>query len=628
MGDRLARWAEAVASRLFGPVFALDATRVGRRTSTFVARWVYLLILVSVLGLFFYSWWDRRSSGGVVHPSVMTRFAEEFFWVYVVTQFLAVVALTPAFTAAAITDEKERKTLDFLLITTLTGREIVFGKLAVRFGVLLTLVLAGLPIVALMQFFGGIEPRLLFLTVGMTLITVASLSAISICASVLLSRTREAVMLSYGLPAAYVFASLLGMNYFWRTEWRWAAESFAIGNPFVVGARLDRAFAQGGTPSAAISYIVFHAVVAVLGFAIAALRLRASAEGRGIPGAKPRGVVRRFVAWVMARRTEARTHPPVSDQPVLWREVHTDPGGGLVHRLFVVGVLAAIVLPFCGIVYDTLLSSRYYYRTYRGPWYYFREQVQVWVCAVTCGLGIIMMLRATLRGAAAVAGERDRDTWTSLICTPLSTREILHGKWAGCLWGQRDAMYLLGAVWVVGILTVSVSPITLAAAAGVLWVYLGAFAWLGMRCSATARNTRIAIARAVPTAIFLGGGFWFFVVCCCIAAPMRGASDGPEYILAAIAGITPPVVLAGLPALDSEVFDLPRRGLGPIYTALLSAVAGGVGWFFLGNLWSESARDAFNVEANRTEPKPPEPRRPGQLEPWDDEPIDDGSPSR
>ena len=93
MGDRLAGWAEAVASRLFGPVFALDATRVGRRTSTFVARWVYLLVLLSVLGVFFYSWWDRRSSGGIVHPSVMTRFAEEFFWVYVITQFLAVAAL-------------------------------------------------------------------------------------------------------------------------------------------------------------------------------------------------------------------------------------------------------------------------------------------------------------------------------------------------------------------------------------------------------------------------------------------------------------------------------------------------------------------------------------------------------
>ena len=72
---------------------------------------------------------------------------------------LVVVALTPAFTAAAITDEKERKTLDFLLVTDLSTREIVFGKLAARAGALFTLVLAGLPILSLIQFFGGIEGK-------------------------------------------------------------------------------------------------------------------------------------------------------------------------------------------------------------------------------------------------------------------------------------------------------------------------------------------------------------------------------------------------------------------------------------------------------------------------------------
>ena len=159
MGDRLADWAALAAGRLFGPVFALDATRVGRRLSTHLIRWLYLLILAGVLGLFFYAWRDDLSApGGVVHPSVLTRFAENFFWVYSVTQFLVVCALTPAYTAAVITDEKERKTLDFLLVTTLTGREILFGKLAARLGALLTFVLAGLPVVALMQFFGGIEP--------------------------------------------------------------------------------------------------------------------------------------------------------------------------------------------------------------------------------------------------------------------------------------------------------------------------------------------------------------------------------------------------------------------------------------------------------------------------------------
>src|SRR5205814_729424 len=101
-------------------------------------------------------------------------------------------------------------------------------------------------------------------------------------------------------------------------------------------------------------------------------------------------------------------------------------------------------------------------------------------------------------GAGAIAGEKDRDTWTSLLATPLGTHEILVGKCYGCVFGQRDAMYLLAAVWAVGVLTMSVNPFAVALAAGALAIYLVAFAWLGIACSVTARNTRTAIARAVP----------------------------------------------------------------------------------------------------------------------------------
>jgi len=632
MGDRLVAGAEAVATRVFGPVFALDAMRVGRRLSTFAARWVYLLVLVSVLVVFFYSWWrDLHAPGGVVHPSVLTRFAESFFWVYTVTQFLAVCALTPAFTAATITDEKERKTLDFLLITDLTGREIVFGKLAVRFGVLFTLVLAGLPVVALMQFFGGIEPRLLFLTAGMTLVSVLSLSAVGMCLSVLLRRTRDAVAAAYGLPAAYVFFSLYFLANVPRASgWHEYAVYFASGNPFYVGSQLDRAFSAGGVPPVAAWYVGVHAAVGVLGFAVAAFRLRSSAEGRGIAGAKPRGAARRLFAWAIGRRTEARPHQPVGDRPVRWREVHVEPGStsGLIHRLLVLVVLAAVGLPFLGIVYDALVASHSYYRS---PWEMFQRQTQAWVCAVTCGLGVIMMLRATVRGAGAVAGERDRDTWVSLITTPLPTHDILHGKWLGCVLGQRDAIALLLAVWAVGVLTGSVAPLSLLLTAVALAAYLAAFAWLGIRSSVTARNTRLAVARALPTAIFLGGGYWFFLGCCCMGVGARGAGEGLAYLSAAVAGITPPAVLGGLPALDSEVFrNASSRSMGFLVTALLSAAAGVAGWLALANAWAESARHSFNVEANRNPSDPEFPRRLArhQLEPWDDDSTDAASPAR
>src|SRR5256885_15603527 len=102
--------------------------------------------------------------------------AEKFFLAFAVTQFLVVVALTPVYVAGTIAVEKERKTLEFLLATDLRNREIVFGKLAARVTNLLMYVFAGLPIVAVLQLFGGIGPNLLLAALAATAANVIGVS--------------------------------------------------------------------------------------------------------------------------------------------------------------------------------------------------------------------------------------------------------------------------------------------------------------------------------------------------------------------------------------------------------------------------------------------------------------------
>src|SRR5262245_4243686 len=348
MGDWLAGWFERIAGRLFGPVFALEATRVGRRLSTFLIRWTYLLILVGVLGVFFHSGQqDLVDAYKSVDLRARASFAESFFWMYAFAQFLIVCAFTPVFTAT-ITDEKERKTLDFLLVTNLSGLEIVFGKLAVRIGVLLMLVLAGLPVIALLQFFGGIEPQLLFLTTGMTLVTVLSLSAVSALASMLMNRNRDAVILAYAIPAAYLYVSLQ----FPSRVLDDMLEAVTAGDPFRVARDIDRGSSWSGVPNEALRYIAFHGVVAVLGFALATAFFRRSARSGGTPKTKSHGALKRFLAWALGQRIEAleHQHPPVSDRPVWWREVDLGTGGGVLRRLLMLGLLIAVFWPFVKIV--------------------------------------------------------------------------------------------------------------------------------------------------------------------------------------------------------------------------------------------------------------------------------------
>ncbi|MBA4188006.1 MAG: hypothetical protein C0467_08300 [Planctomycetaceae bacterium] len=629
MGDRLAAWASLVADRVFGPVFTLDATRVGRRFSTFLIRWAYLLVLVGVLAVFYRSWrGDLNAPGGVVHPSVLTRFAENFFWVYSVTQFLVIATLTPAFTAATITDEKERKTLHFLLVTDLTGREIVFGKLAARIGALLTLVIAGLPIVSLMQFFGGIEPRLLLVSLSMTISTVLSLSALSVAASVLMARTRDAVLLAYALPVAYLylsFAAVDGIGWSTNPQVQTLADRFVRGNPFIAGREMGRTLDLDDIPPAAVWYVGFHVVVAVFGMVFAAWRIRASVRREGGTAA-PRSRAGMMMAWVLGRRSRARWHPVVTDDPIRWREIHVEPGSnsGILHRVFFFSILVAVFVPFFNIASLLLLDSGY--GQFRSPLETFRSSTKLWVCTVTCLFGILMLLRATVRGASAIAGERDRDTWVSLIGTPLTVREILNGKWAGCVWGQRDAMILLGTVWAIGVLTGSVNVVAITLTGIALGAYLSAFAALGISCSADARSSRVAIGRAVPTALLLLGGYWFVLGCCCAGAGWSGAGELVGYASLFIAACTPVVVLAALPAMDSEILLSSRDGILTVWflTGVAGVVVGTVGWGWLAMIWSEKAHAAFAKEANRdheipgARPRGPRsaPQQGGQLDNW------------
>ena len=530
MRDRFARWAWECAVRFFGPVFAWEATRIGRRLSTFIVRWIYLLILAGVMGMFFFtSLQSLHARDGPVSLSALARFSENFFWTYTVTQFIVIAALVPALTAGAITSEKERKTLGFLLVTSLSAKEIVFGKLGARVAELGMLILAGMPLLSILQFVGGIDPRLIFLAAGMTISTVISLSAISAAASVQMARTREAVLVAYVIPFAYTYGSSLGFDVAGRSS---AVEFFAAGNPIVAADRLGASLDRDRMMEIAARYVAFQVIVAVLGFGFAVMRLRRSAEPRSASVGRARGSLGRFILWICNRRTEAREHRPLGDDPVGWRELYVEPGsgGGLLRRLFMVAIVAAIALPFL----DILLQQ--------GGWLTFQERVKIWVCGSTGGLGVLMLLRATVRGASSVAAERDRDTWMTLIATPLTTAEILRGKWMGCVWGQRDMMYLLAGVWITGVLTNSVNPFFLALTALGLGVYLNAFAWVGIRLSIAAKNARVAIAWAVPQALILAGGFWIVIGCCLFGVALGGAGEGVAHISSFFAGATPALV--------------------------------------------------------------------------------------
>ncbi len=71
--------------------------------------------------------WMDTSLNGTNHRQA-SFLALKFFEAFMMVQIVAVSILTPAFVAGAIAEEKDRKTLEFLLATDLRNREIVLSK--------------------------------------------------------------------------------------------------------------------------------------------------------------------------------------------------------------------------------------------------------------------------------------------------------------------------------------------------------------------------------------------------------------------------------------------------------------------------------------------------------------------
>jgi hypothetical protein len=191
--------------RLFGPVLLYEGLRAARRPRFFLLRWLYAIGLLILLLWVHWVWGLNEYHAAAVQNAYrqQARLAEQFFYAFALVQFAAVVLLTPAYVAGGVAEEKERKTLEFLLATDLRGREIVFGKLLARLGNLALFVLTGLPVLSLMQFFGGIDPGMLLASFAATALTAISLAALGILLSVQRRRARDAIILTYMAAAGY-----------------------------------------------------------------------------------------------------------------------------------------------------------------------------------------------------------------------------------------------------------------------------------------------------------------------------------------------------------------------------------------------------------------------------------------
>jgi hypothetical protein len=152
------------------------------------------------------------------------------------------------------------------------------------------------------------------------------------------------------------------------------------------------------------------------------------------------------------------------------------------------------------------------------------------------GLGVLFLaaLMVGVRAATAISGERESRTWEALLLTPLSTRELVHGKVRGIVQSALPylAAYALAAIllaWLAGPRELQVLLLTLLPA----WPIMSVAGAVGINQSARAADSWRSILATVR--LITVGGFLTAVVSNFVigflALVMMGLGDVIEKLL-------------------------------------------------------------------------------------------------
>src|SRR6266478_514538 len=404
-----------------------------RRTRQYVFRWLYAAwMTVQLAGLAFIYYFQalflpEQTDVTVVICSVITP-------VFVAQQFILLIRSTPVFVAGAVTDEKVRGTLQYLLTTDLTTWDVILGKWIARVIQVCVLFLTSLPMFCFVGVLGGLELTTLLGLGAVSLLTALAIGAASLLASVWSRQTRDAVLGLFLVGTAILIVNwLLGnwwlrpffrsLNPFYAVEPAWAAGDWA-GVETMAGRILLAALAWGSITLACLS--------------LAAWRLRPAylrqlqAEGQ-----------KKKARWWRAKRTAIAADPirwkerqveGIAPLPVL-RQIPSWFGIVMVLVLTLIssGTILWVSLPG-GVGLDDLaatigrgdfkqLASYLDKMTPCDDWFKLQGLLAIFLASLVVGI----------RCSGAISGERERLTWEALLLTPLETRHLVRGKLRGIM---------------------------------------------------------------------------------------------------------------------------------------------------------------------------------------------------
>jgi ABC-type transport system involved in multi-copper enzyme maturation permease subunit len=523
---------------LLGPLFFYDIVRTARRNRLIPIRCLYASLLLILFSLVYVSWfrlprddWRELFAQRPIDRARLTDFAHQFSLAFLIGQLGIVCFLTPLFTADAIAEERERRTLSLLLTTALSDREIVVGLLASRAANIGMIVMTGLPILSLLPFLGGVDPIWIVTAFASTGMTILSLGAFSMTFSVSSKTSLGAIVSTYCcslLVSPCFLAPILG--------------------------------AITAAPFATILVATFLQACGFVFFLLIAVGQLRRSPGEATEIHSQRKIQERHQNQLKPNvylrplhpqpvPSPPRNRPAVTEPVILWKDFHLWNHG----RPFL-----ALYLVLVGLIcFGSLLM-------------FFDPSIEPLIVAKNMGLlGVAsLLLPAPVIAAQMVSRECEKKTLDCLLVTSLEREEILGDKWLASVLGTRWALVVLTGMFLVMVISGVIHPLSFMLLLASWVLYAALLSCLGLFCSTYSLSTRMATLVTVLILLILGATAVYES-----SAPVRPMENLTDWILAILKEAASPLTTLQTLTFDSHQLHFQQK---KILVAMLAIIVVGL----------------------------------------------------
>ena len=184
---------------------------VRREAQTSLRSWrMFAVITFYVLFIAAVAWLYIESS---ISGSYYSGFnPQDIVYLYAILsgmQLGLILITVPSLTAGSISGERERQTLDLLLLTKMSPFSIVFGKLLSSIGMALLMIVSTLPIYAVLFYYGGVSVIHIITMTMFMIVTAFLVGSFAIFLSTIYKRTMISMVVVYLILGFLIFGTFI-----------------------------------------------------------------------------------------------------------------------------------------------------------------------------------------------------------------------------------------------------------------------------------------------------------------------------------------------------------------------------------------------------------------------------------